>query len=87
MGVFHLIGVRGDGSGINEDAMCKSPYVLTSALVVVLGSNSIMASPEMTEQAKKFVAAHEAKVRPLDIAAGLAWWNANISGKDEDFKK
>src|SRR5262249_45953260 len=26
-------------------------------------------------------------LRPLEVAASLAWWNANISGKDEDFKK
>ena len=25
-------------------------------------------------------------VRPLEIKANLAWWNANTSGKDEDFK-
>src|SRR5829696_5223572 len=37
--------------------------------------------------AKEFIAAHEAKMKPLDIAAGKAWWNANISGKDEDFAK
>jgi peptidyl-dipeptidase A len=47
----------------------------------------VMASPQVTERAKKFVAGHEARLRPLDIAAGLAWWNANITGKDEDFKK
>ena len=45
------------------------------------------ASPEVTARAKTFVAAHEAKIRPLDIAAGKAWWTANITGKDEDFKK
>jgi peptidyl-dipeptidase A len=37
--------------------------------------------------AKELIAAHEAKVRPLEVAAGLAWWEANISGRDEDFKK
>jgi peptidyl-dipeptidase A len=37
--------------------------------------------------AKDFVAAHETKMKPLDIAAGIAWWDANISGKDEDFKR
>jgi peptidyl-dipeptidase A len=37
--------------------------------------------------AKDFIAAHEAKMKPLDIKANLAWWDANISGKDEDFKK
>ena len=30
--------------------------------------------------AKEFVAAHEAKIRPLDVAAGKAWWTANITG-------
>ncbi len=48
---------------------------------------SAEASPEITERAKKFVAGHEQRIRKLDIAAGLAWWKANTSGKDEDFKK
>lgn len=50
-------------------------------------SGITMADPQATERAKKFVAAHEAKVRPLDIVAGEAWWNANITGDDKDFKK
>jgi peptidyl-dipeptidase A len=25
-------------------------------------------------------------VRPLEVAAALAWWNANVSGKDADFE-
>src|SRR5260370_41104870 len=43
------------------------------------------ANSEMTERARKFVAVHEAKIRPLERAANLAWWNANVTGKDEDF--
>ncbi|MBI3836994.1 MAG: M2 family metallopeptidase [Planctomycetia bacterium] len=35
--------------------------------------------------AGRFVAMHEAQVRPLEIALNLAWWQANTSGKDEDF--
>lgn len=46
-----------------------------------------MASPETTERARKFIAEHEKKIRPLDITAGIAWWNANTTGNDEDFKK
>ncbi len=38
------------------------------------------------ERARKFIAEHVAQIRPLEIAGGLAWWNANVSGKDEDFK-
>ncbi len=36
-------------------------------------------------RARAFIAHHEAQVRPLEIAANLAWWKANTSGKDEDF--
>jgi peptidyl-dipeptidase A len=61
-----------------------SLVVLTAFLCM---AGPAAANPEATEQAKKFIADHEAKVRRLDIAAGIAWWNANISGKDEDFKK
>lgn len=44
------------------------------------------AEPAPSEEARKFIAEHEAKIRPLEKAAALAWWQANISGKDEDFK-
>jgi peptidyl-dipeptidase A len=67
--------------------MAKSLIAVVAGLIVFGLGAKLMASPEMTERAKKFVAEHEKKIRPLDIAAGLAWWNANISGKDEDFAK
>jgi peptidyl-dipeptidase A len=44
-------------------------------------------SPEVTQRAKQFVAAHEAKIQPLDKAAALAWWAANTTGRDEDFQQ
>src|SRR5262249_18831637 len=37
--------------------------------------------------AKEFVSAHVTKMRPMEVKANKAWWDANISGKDEDFKK
>ncbi|MBL8795166.1 MAG: M2 family metallopeptidase [Planctomycetia bacterium] len=45
------------------------------------------AVPDTTEKARKFVAAHEAKLRPLEIAAGLAWWEANTTGSEEAYAK
>jgi peptidyl-dipeptidase A len=42
---------------------------------------------EATEKARRFISAHEANVRPLEVAAGRAWWDANVTGKDEDFKR
>src|SRR5436190_23911987 len=36
--------------------------------------------------AAAFVTTHEQTIRPLEHAVNLAWWNANVSGKDDDFK-
>jgi peptidyl-dipeptidase A len=60
------------------------------ALVAVLAvwcPIAATASKDTTDRARKFLTAHEAKLRPLEVAAGLAWWNANVTGKDEDFHK
>ena len=35
--------------------------------------------------ARAFIAEHEKAIRPLERAAAPTWWNANITGKDEDF--
>jgi len=37
--------------------------------------------------AKEFITAHETKMKPLELAANKAWWDANVSGKDEDFAR
>lgn len=61
---------------------------LLSVVALFLMTAPIASADEAaTARAKKFVADHEKKLRPLEIAAGEAWWTANISGKDEDFKK
>jgi len=36
--------------------------------------------------AKAFIADHERRLKHLEVASSMAWWNANISGKDEDFR-
>ncbi len=36
---------------------------------------------------RAFVDKFTAIIRPLDIAANRAWWDANITGKDEDFQR
>jgi peptidyl-dipeptidase A len=64
------------------------PVLFAATLVMVLWlPMAAPANPLATARARKFLEAHEAKLRPLEVAAGLAWWNANITGKDEDFKK
>jgi peptidyl-dipeptidase A len=69
--------------------LCRDlcPLLVAGLVLLAVAPAVGFASPEAADRARKFIAAHETKVRPLDIAAGLAWWNANVSGKDEDFKK
>ncbi len=56
-----------------------------AAVAGLVTPDAASAAPE--DDARKFIAEHEAKVKPLEIAAGLAWWRANTTGKDDDFKK
>src|SRR2546426_781354 len=64
------------------------PFTFTLATLLVLCCPfAAVASPETTARARKFLQAHEAKLRPLEIKASEAWWDANTTGKDEDFKR
>lgn len=44
------------------------------------------AEPASDARAKQFVARYEKTVRPLEVEVSRLWWNANVSGKDEDYK-
>ena len=41
---------------------------------------------ETNNQAQAVITEYERDIVPLEIAAGRAWWQANVSGKDEDFE-
>src|SRR6186713_14421 len=58
----------------------------TLVLPLAMAFTMFAADPDLNSRAKEFILAHELAVRPLEKAVNLAWWNANISGKDEDFK-
>lgn len=64
------------------------PFRLWSlALLAIMTPQPAPAADAPAEtRARAFIDAHVAKIRPLEKAAGLAWWNANVSGKDEDFQ-
>src|SRR5437764_14354036 len=65
----------------------RSFLIAGGAAVAASLTTAASAADPAPDRARKFVAAHEAKVKPLEIAAGIAWWDANISGQDEDFKR
>ncbi len=39
-----------------------------------------------TKRARAFVDSFTKRIRPLEIAAGRAWWEANMTGKKEAYK-
>jgi peptidyl-dipeptidase A len=60
--------------------------VVAAFLVTMLmWPQGVLADAGITDKAKRFIAQHDAQIRPLEIAVGIAWWNANISGDDKDF--
>lgn len=60
---------------------------LFGVLAVTALASTALADEATTAKAKAFMTDHEKRIRPLDIKAGKAWWDANTSGKDADFKK
>lgn len=71
--------------------MIAMRFCLMGVLFVLflgMAARSMSADPQNpTDRARHFIELHEKKLRPLEIAAALAWWQANISGSDEDFKR
>src|SRR5262245_51528587 len=63
------------------------PFAVTFCALVIICDAQISRAQDMTQPAKDFVADHEKKIEPLEIEIGKAWWNANVTGKDEDFAK
>src|SRR6516225_7603844 len=64
------------------------PIALASlALFVLRCQFAVALDADATQHARQFIKSHEEKVRPLEVAGNLAWWNANVTGKDEDFKE
>ncbi|MHC5540618.1 M2 family metallopeptidase [Singulisphaera rosea] len=63
------------------------------AVALLLGAFAVTTMPDTANardadaRARQFIESHVAKLRPLEKESALAWWNANVTGKDEDFQK
>lgn len=68
--------------------LSRQEFRWVAAVLLCLGMSRVaVADDVMDARAKKFIDAHVAKMRPLDKEAGIAWWDANTTGKDEDFAR
>lgn len=63
--------------------LTRSLLMLTLIAMTIPTASAAPETPE--DKARAFVADHEARVKPLEITAAKTWWEANITGKDEDF--
>ena len=72
--------------------MKTSPSYFHLTLALLAGT-TMMISTALAQQADndsratRFVARHEATVRPLEIESSRCWWEANTTGSDEAFRK
>lgn len=46
-----------------------------------------LSAADANDEAAAIIKDHVSKMRPLEIQGGIAWWNANTTGNDDDFKK
>jgi peptidyl-dipeptidase A len=62
-----------------------TPAALAVGLLLLWRPTAAVADADTTERAQKFVKDHEARVKPLDVAGNLAWWEANTTGSEQAF--
>lgn len=60
------------------------PSILISFFLM---NNNVHGEQDMNKAAKSFLEKHELTMRPLEIAANLAWWDANTTGSASAFEK
>jgi len=65
----------------------RRSFLIAGGAAVAATLTPESARADANGDAAKFITDHERTVKPLEVQAGIAWWNANISGKDDDFKK
>jgi peptidyl-dipeptidase A len=67
--------------------MIKLRIILLSALISVALSSCKSKQEKMETRLKEFISSYEQKAIPLYRESALTSWNANISGKEEDYAK
>jgi len=63
--------------------------ILSNLIMISAISVLILGCAPMTEeqQMQNFVTVHVQKIKPMDKETNLAWWDAAVSGKAEDYDK
>lgn len=67
--------------------MLTSRLCFVAVVVLLVFCVRLPASEEATRLAREFVDNHEKRLKKLDVAAGLAWWEANTTGEKSAFAR
>ena len=67
--------------------MWLSPCVCGAAVFLLAVMEATSAAADADGRARRCVERFEAVIRPLEIESARCWWNANIAGTDENYRK
>jgi peptidyl-dipeptidase A len=60
---------------------------LLALLLALTAQAPVMADADTTKKARAFVEGHEKRMRKLDVAGNLAWWEASTTGSKQAFTR
>jgi peptidyl-dipeptidase A len=63
------------------------PAAFTVGLFLIWRPVAAYADADTTDRARRFIQDHEKRLKPLDTAGNIAWWEANTTGDDKAFDK
>ena len=69
--------------------MSRLPRLIRSTVLptlFLLAAETMTYAQAPADAAREVIFDHEQRIRPLEIAAGRAWWDANVTGADEAFQ-
>ncbi len=75
---------------ISRGILLSVPAVLAGVAMTFTTASaapSSVGAADNDAHARQFIARHEATIRPLETESNRRWWEANITGSDEAFKK
>ena len=68
--------------------MSLSSVGLSAVLLLAAAvAGSVFAAEDADSRAQRFIHRYEVSIRPLEIESARRWWDANIDGSDENYRK
>jgi peptidyl-dipeptidase A len=56
-------------------------------LLMLAATEPLAAAGDADARAQRFIAGYEMSIRPLEIEVARRWWTANVTGKEDDYRR